>query len=514
MTMNTKLLVIGLDSFDSSLARQWTDEGRLPHLTAFESRAVAAPVHNPPGFESGSVWASFAFGADPGRHGFHDHVRRFDSASYETSVHDPADNPATAIWDRLEAAGKRAIVIDAVVPPNLRTPNGIRVIDWAAHAPSDGTATLKLKTWPPALRETIERDYGADPLGGKMCDSHRPRSSEEQAGFRDALVRRVAMKTSLLKDLIAREPWDFCFASYSEAHCAGHHCWHLNDPGHEEHYPAVAAAVGNPLRDVYEALDRAVGDIVAHAGDDVGVMIFMSHGIETGYTGVRLLDRILARLDGELNETRNASLSTARQVWRSLPQPMRRLLSPARARFAQSVYREGFLPHRERRLCFEVFCNERTSGIRINLAGREAHGIVQPGAEFDALCARLKRQLLDIHNEETGEPLVLDVVRTSDAYEGAGIAQLPDLLVTWNRAAPIRRVWSAELGRMHHPHPSIRTGDHRPDGLLLASMPNATARRLNAPINVIDLAPSIAALFNVETVGFQGRTLDALTGGP
>jgi predicted AlkP superfamily phosphohydrolase/phosphomutase len=503
-------LVIALDSFDSVLAQSWIAEGLLPNLAALMQRSVVADVRNPVGLQSSSVWSSFVYGADPSVHGLHDGSRYFNTQSYRSDHYRPEQVAARPVWRILSDAGKRSVIIDAPVVPSVDNANDTVVIDWLCHIPVRGTATQKLETYPPELKEIIERDYGADPLNGKMCDFHRPRTAEAQAWFRDALIQRVGMKLALTRDLMAKDDWDFFLVSFAEAHCAGHHCWHLHDPNHEEYDPAIAAKVGNPLRDVYIAIDAAVGALLAQAGPSTVTMVYMTHGIQEGYTGLRLLDRILAKLNGELNETRNSLVAGLRDIWRALPPGLKGRLRPLHQTARDTFYNEGFLPHPETRKCFEIFCNERTSGIKINLSGREPKGIVQPGAECDALCERLIAELSLIRNDETGEPLVESIMRTTDQYSGPRMATLPDLLVTWNRHAPIHSVSSPAIGTMRHPHPTIRTGDHRPDGMFMLAGSAVVPRRLNDTVDVIDLAPTLAALCGLRPDTFQGHPLDSL----
>ena len=509
MRHNTTL-VIALDSFDSMLAQSWIGEGLLPNLAALMQRSVVAEVRNPAGFQSSAVWSSFAYGADPSVHGLHDGSRYFNTETYSNRHYRPEEVDARPMWRHLSDAGKRSVIIDAPVVPSVDNANDTVVIDWLCHIPVRGTATLKLETHPAELKETIERDYGADPLGGKMCDLHRPRSAEAQAWFRDAMVKRVGMKVALTRDLMARNDWDFFLVSFAEAHCTGHHCWHMHDHAHEEYDPAIVAAVGDPLRDVYIAIDAAVGEIFAQAGPSTNVMIYMTHGMQEGYTGLRLLDRILAKLNGELNETRNKLVASLRDVWRALPPGIKSIMRPLHQSARDSFYNEGFLPHPETRKCFEIFCNERTSGIKINLAGRDPKGVVQPGAEFEALCARLIAELGQIRNNDTGELLVESIIRTADEYKGPRMGTLPDLLVTWNRHAPIHSVSSPAIGTLRHPHPTIRTGDHRPDGMLMLTGPDIAASRLNDAVDVIDLAPTLAALCGLRSDAFQGHALGSL----
>jgi hypothetical protein len=64
--------------------------------------------------------------------------------------------------------------------------------------------------------------------------------------------------------------------------------------------------------------------------------------------------------------------------------------------------------------------------------------------------------------------------------------------------------------RQRHPHPSIHTGGHSPDGLFLLAGPGFAPSRLNDHLPVIDSAPSIAALFGVRSAAFQGRAWEQL----
>ena len=49
----------------------------------------------------------------------------------------------------------------------------------------------------------------------------------------------------------------------------------------------------------------------------------------------------------------------------------------------------------------------------------------------------LTAELMKVVNADTGEPLIKDIVVTRREYSGEYLEKLPDLLVTWNRNAPI-----------------------------------------------------------------------------
>ena len=137
---------------------------------------------------------------------------------------------------------------------------------------------------------------------------------------------------------------------------------------------------------------------------------------------------------------------------------------------------------------------------------------MHPGPELEALVEQLREDLLALTNTATGRPVVTEVIRTSEAYSGEALNVLPDLLVGWSREAPIIEVWSPKTGAlMKHPG-AMRSGDHRPGGLVFARGPSINAGPLGHPVSVIDLAPTIAAVLGTSLPDVDGQAVPSLTG--
>jgi hypothetical protein len=75
--------------------------------------------------------------------------------------------------------------------------------------------------------------------------------------------------------------------------------------------------------------------------------------------------------------------------------------------------------------------------------------------------------------------------------------RLPDLLVEWEGDGIIEQVSSVELGTVRVDHVSARTGDHTPDGLVLAMGPGIEPG-MHAAIDPVEIAPRIARLLGVD----------------
>lgn len=516
MEQSGRVLVIGIDSADKDLVQHWAKQGHLPTFRRLMEESTWGEVENPQGFEAGTVWPSFFYGSPPGEHGQYDGHRRFDPETYDFSSYRQDELASDPIWKVLDRHGKSSILID---PPYMHVPrldNCVSISNWGSHTPIPGSMRLTPVTHPPELAEEITTRFGEDPLGGFMCDHHQPRTQEAIDWFRRALIERIEKRTDMGIHLMQERPWDLFMSVYSECHCVGHHCWHLHDPTHREYDPALAEAVGDPLKDIYIATDKAVDRLLKACPPGTRAIVYLSHGIETGYTGTRMLDRILARLEGKNGAAEGGDVARAAmrrtwsKVWKSSPDSVRRMLDPLRKKARRAIYHEGFLPHRERRRCFEVYGNDRSAGVRINLVGREQHGIVQPGEEYRQLCRDLTEGLKECVNADTGEPLVAEVVQTGETQAGDSLNRLPDLMVTWNRRNPIQVVSSPRIGRLKNDYPSLRTGDHTPVGMFFSVGPGVQKKHLNDQVAVIDFAPSVSSLLGVHEAHFVGQANDAI----
>ena len=115
----------------------------------------------------------------------------------------------------------------------------------------------------------------------------------------------------------------------------------------------------------------------------------------------------------------------------------------------------------------------------------------------------LAERLRELVNVDTGEPAVDDVLLTDDNYERVPGDAFGDLIIEWNRTAPIETVWSPATGIVRVPYEEWRTGDHHRGGLLLARGPGIEPGRRRERMPVLDIAPTLAA-----SLGFDFPDLD------
>jgi predicted AlkP superfamily phosphohydrolase/phosphomutase len=499
----TRLLVVGIDAADPALILEGVAAGRLPNLAALRARGAWGTTTNPPGLYVGAVWPSFYTGVSPARHGRHCYSQ-IRVGSYDARRFRPRELKAEPFWNALGRAGLRVAVLD--VPKTFPSEglDGLHLCDWGTHDPEGET-----ESQPPGLASEVKARFGPDPVG--RCD-RRDRDAEDFAELRKGLIRRAGMRAEIARHYLDRGGWDLFLTVFSETHCVGHQCWHLHDPSHVQHDPALRGALGDPVEDVYSAVDRGLGVLVDGVGPDVTVLVLASHGMGPHYDGTFLLPEILRRLqDPPSSALRRRSGELLAEAWQRLPLWLRGRLAGLRDRAREPLAQ--VLPSTEMegaRRCFPVLNNDVFGGIRLNLIGREPHGRLRAGEEAEAFCGQLTRDLRALVRADDGTPAVRSVLRTTDYYQGEHLDDLPDLLVEWDHSAPIFAVESPLTGRIEGRSQGTRTGDHREAGMWVATGPGVASGRIAEPVSVMDFAATIGALLGVALPGLDGRPIPAL----
>lgn len=484
--MTARALVVGLDGADVDVVASLGAQ-RLPNLHALMARGAWARLRSvlPPATLPN--WTTFLTGVDPGAHGVFDFtIRHGDRVSFAGGT----VREAPTIAARLDRLGMRCAVIGfpATWPPE-QLANGVFVSGWDSPVAFEADRSF---VWPPALHDAIRARFG--PIRFDDVDE----LAADRPGWHDALgarlAERVERKLALARWILEREPWDLCAVYFGESDTASHHLWAHHDPGSPRHPPGPSIAARTGLARTYEALDRAVGELVAIAGDGVEITIVSDHGSGGASDKVLYLNRALA--DAGLLSFR-AGHEGASAISRIKDLGMGALGPRARARLFDLAGRA--LPGRiESRARFgaidlarsRAFSDELNyfPAIHLNLRGREPHGTVDP-RDVPALRREIERFAAALRDPWTGARVIDAVHAREELYTGPFVARAPDLLLelaldrggSWNLlpsggappgTGPFRRLAPGEhLGRKGRSLP----GSHRPRGLYVAAGPRVRA---------------------------------------
>ncbi len=124
----------------------------------------------------------------------------------------------------------------------------------------------------------------------------------------------------------------------------------------------------------------------------------------------------------------------------------------------------------------QAFSEGKEGDIFVNLKGRDPHGVVEPGAAYEAVRNRIIKRLQRLADPATGERAVERVYTREEQYDGPWVPWAPDLMIYWRNTSymPIEEdgdCISVFVPRMREHMDWPTTGNHRMDGMLFAVGP-------------------------------------------
>ncbi|MBL8291324.1 MAG: alkaline phosphatase family protein, partial [Bryobacterales bacterium] len=150
------------------------------------------------------------------------------------------------------------------------------------------------------------------------------------------------------------------------------------------------------------------------------------------------------------------------------------------------------------------------AGLYLNLKGREAGGIVEPGAEAETLRRELIAKLTGLRDEEQNTECIRSVYSSEAIYKGPYLREAPDLVVGYSDG--YRTSWDAAIGkasaRVIEDNGKAWSGDHAVDPLLVPGVLFCNRRIDSADPGIEDLAPTALSLFGlVPPAWMDGKSL-------
>jgi len=140
------------------------------------------------------------------------------------------------------------------------------------------------------------------------------------------------------------------------------------------------------------------------------------------------------------------------------------------------------------------------AGIYLNLKGREACGIVEPGVAAEQLSRELAGKLTELEDIECSGKPVRHVYITRSIYQGPYLDAAPDLIVGYNDG--YRVSWDAAVGkvtnRVIEENTKAWSGDHCVDPLLVPGILFSNRKIDTEEPGIEDMAPTALTLFGIQ----------------
>lgn len=499
--MSTKSLLIELDSIHSRLIQFAVANGFMPCLARLKGQGACRNVEYEIPLQV-AAWQSSQTGLSAHEHQFISFENTL-PGSYRSTRGFKHGARLNRYWDYLSESGKRVLVMNNVMGASVKeTINGIHICSFATHVSGEYG---DIKAHPAVHAHELSRRFPHDLY---HIEDWGSQSLLKPGRLLESACSNLARKAQVYCEFMQSECWDHVHCGFDDLHGLGHVLIRNLDEILNDASSARASDRNSMIFTACSALDDAIAEIIDAAGSNVNVACLTIGGIDCENTWSHQLDSLLAlfRDGGGRGQTR--IYNRLGGAWNWLPHTIKRWMLPLK-----TGLRDVYMAARRKSVpAFAMPLNEEHGCIRINLRGREPNGMIEPGEQYDRLCAEITAQLEAVREVGSSAPLVQEVVHlpTRLQYDPASPISLPDLLVVWTRDKTIEKV---ELGTGAHYARAFRParlGDHVIDGMLILNGPQWRNLNPEGSCSVLDVTPTILRVHDQPiSPNMPGRPLDA-----
>ena len=489
-----KVLVIGLDGYELSLADTMIKLGQLPSLARIREKSARFLLDHGHARDTGLAWEHVSSGLSP-EDGERWSAVSFDKENYAVWQEGPLFAPFPS---KLRA---NTIVFDFPYFDLSKASNVRGVVAWGAH-----DAGTKLSTNPKGLLDELHEKYGVYPADQWIYGFAWPSPQRCQTMGND-LAEGVAARSKIALWLLKERfpDWDLALIGVSESHSALEALWHGVDERHPLHNHSSSRAAADGVHKVYQAIDRLIGTLTAEF-EDATILLFSMHGMGPNRSDVPamvLLPELLHRYafgcsffvqpEPWTRATDGVPILGEEDYWHVVTPDLRSIRRRIRDKVAAFLpgYVKEALKHmlrvRNGKAISKALRGETVSErrslewmpaaryqplwskmpafalpsfydgrIRINLQGRERNGLV-PLEGYETRCDEISQMLKDCRDPFSGECVVDGIERLGYHDPLSVTASGADLKVNW-RGSPLC-LEHPDLGRVG-PVPFRRPGGH------------------------------------------------------
>lgn len=484
---HTKALIIGLDGATFDLMDPLLAAGQLPHLAQLMAEGTWGRLRSvlPP--NSAPAWAAFLTGKNPGRTGILN-FRILDLRNYSGYANRFASSAAFAGQTFLDALSRQGRGVLAYRVPMTYPVWPVQGVMVAGYPTPD---RRRAYTFPPELGDELT------PIALHSHDEILTAGVAEERRNADFEIESTG--ETMTRFLQAGEQDLYvCVSGITDGY--QHKFWKYIDPQHPLYDPAEGARYGDIIAEAYCKLDGLVGRLVAQVGPDWLVMILSDHGGGPRPAKALNLNAWLQQQGWLRAQAGNARplRQTARHLvdWARFNLPFldwanRHLPERVRAGISEIKSGAGLIDWGKTR-AFRVPLQYPAEGIEINLRGRQPQGIVERGAEYEAVRSAILEALRELADPEDGRPLVREAYRREEVYSGPFLEEMPDIVLLTDPAYD----GGAGVDRLITEVPpsflARRSGDHLMEGVLILRGEGLVRRGQRVEgATITDLAPTI-----------------------
>lgn len=503
----SRVLVIGIDGGTFDLVRPWAEAGDLPNLARLMREGVHGPLESTLPPVTSPAWPTFATGKNPGKHGVFDFIR---PTGGQFELVNASSVRAPTLWQILSQAGRTVGVMNVPVTYPPAPVNGFIIAGMLS--PMNGAFT-----YPPDLLSGYADQMKPYRIAPRV-QAKRGNEAEFAADLLEMVERRGEYALRLMQDY----PYDFLMFHFQATDIVQHAFWKFVDPTHPLYDPQEAARFGPTVKRIYQRVDGFIGQMLDRLQDDTTVIVMSDHGFGPLHYVVNLnlffLEQGLLQLKHGAWTRLKANLFraglTPASVWHLIEHTGLQNYVWQVSKSTRNKVVGKFLSFDDvdwsHTLAYSI---GHVGQIYINLKGREPHGIVEPGVEYEDVRQRVTETLSRLRHPKTGQPLTDQVIPGDQVAHGPYAHRSPDLHLVLDGYKTIVFPLFATDGRIVTRQIRGDSGCHRRHGIFIAWGADIQPEGTVSQARILDLAPTILHLMGQPVPDdMDGRVLtEALT---
>jgi len=507
-----RILAFAFSEASFELVDRWSASGELPTFKHLRDTGTWGQLRCAPPYVTPLMWSTILTGTNAGRHGVFDFWQR--AADGRIREVDRRSIKQPCLWDMLAASGLRSGFFN--VPLTYPPPRFPGFVISGQDAPGAHPDIAEPRT----LYAEIIEHFGRLPFKEIFPGGRRKQD------YLELFDQDAEARSAVLEHVIRTRDEPLILIYNSATAMAQHYFW-----------SDMSAPSDNPYHDIvlraFQGMDRLMARVIDAAQGEVQVFAFSECGAGPLWRGVALNTWLAAigllkprhaaaasvqtsdRGAQPFNLLRHARHRVQQVLPLSLQRHLNRRLGPLK-RWIQHRSELGYIDWRATR----AYTRGKEGSLFINLAGREPHGIVQPGSAYEAVRDELIERLQELRDPSTDALPVARAYRPEELFAGPCLEFAPDIIVEWRNGEYMsaeQREFSGEIfcerWREYMSWPT--SGSHRSNGIFFAAGPGIARRgRLDA-VNLLDLAPTLLhAAGAAVPAGLEGRVAQEIFNDP
>jgi predicted AlkP superfamily phosphohydrolase/phosphomutase len=505
MRKANKIMIIGLDGVPLDIIERWAASGHLPNLRRLMEEGAFGQLQSTIPPTSGPSWSSFVTGMNPGKTGIYDFLYRKEGTYHFPPVN-ASQRGGITVWRYLDKAGYRVGVLNLPMSYPVEQTNGFMVSGWMTPY----TATDFIH--PPELAAELQQEVGEYRIYPTETFTEGRKDN-----FLKATYDLLEMRTRTAIYLARTRPWDVFMTVFFDTDRVLHQLWHYLDPEHT--WRTDSEDKEWVVRDYFQKVDESIGRLLEYADEETLVIILSDHGMGRADSFIVLnnwlLDTGLLRLKRDPWTRMKQFLFQQGFTLRNVHQVADRLHLARQAEYVAGYFVDHLL-----KLAFLSFLDvdwsrskaysfgRHLGSVYVNVKDREPQGIVEPGAEYEAVRDEIERLAYDFRDPRTGRKMIGQVLRREEIYSGPALERAPDLILRPHEPSDIF-FGLADFGHRQTVSTVYRySGMHRDYGMLIMSGPGVRKDHAIEAAAIHDIAPTVLHTMGLPVpADMDGRVL-------